>query len=195
MTKTVAIIAGGPSLAREDVSKVESVYLPIIGINNAYQICDRLSILYSCDANWWRHHYDNVRHLACLKISLESTSYHDVLQVENDGLAGMSYEWPRVRTGGNSAYQAINVAFLLGFQKIILLGYDLQAIDGKLHWHGGHPKTMNNPNVHRFEEWTLHYDGLAKLLELEKVQVFNASRSTALNCFPKVKIDDVLSQC
>ena len=46
----------------------------------------------------------------------------------------------RVHFGGNSGFQAINLAFLWGATRIILLGFDCKAVAGKDHWFGQHPQ-------------------------------------------------------
>ena len=62
MLKSIVIIASGNSLTSEDVARVEDAGIEIMGINNAYQICD-LAYLYACDADWWRWWSDDAKKL------------------------------------------------------------------------------------------------------------------------------------
>lgn len=187
--ETVVILAGGPSLTRADVALCEQAGYPLLGINNAYQISDRLTYLYACDAKWWNKHYEHVN--GCRKFSLEETPYADVEKMENDGADGVSHEWPKLRTGGNSGYQAINLAYLLGYKKIVLLGYDMQETNGQTHWHGLH-KGLNNPNHQQFSTWRASFALLAWELKKAGVRVVNATRQTALTCFKQMSVGKAL---
>ena len=176
-------------MTRADIAMCEQAGLPLAGINNAYQITDKLKYLYACDSKWWLAHYPYAK--AHWKYSLQKTPYFDVWQMENDGQLGLATEWPKIRTGQNSGYQAINLAYLLGYTTIILLGYDMQPINGKLHWHEDH-KNMNNPNKNNLQEWCSNFESIAQELESRGVTVLNASRQTALECFQRVTLEDVL---
>jgi len=187
--KDLVIIASGPSLTRDDCVRVQGAGHRIMGINNAYQICDDLDYLYGCDRDWWQKH-EGVQDFKCKKFSLEPSGFEDVTAMENDGFDGLSFEWPKLRTGGNSGYQAINLAVLLGYRRIILLGYDMQQTNGKNHWHGDHVG-MNNPGPDNFKRWIGAYDSLAVLVRGLGIDVMNATRETALTCFKKVALEDV----
>lgn len=190
--KTIVILAGGPSLTKSDVEYVEKTDVDILGINDAYRICNRLTILYACDRRWWFHHYARVADLQCRKISLENAGYPKIETMENDGISGLSFEWPKLRTGGNSGYQAINLAILLGYKKIILLGYDMQYADGKTHWFGDHPKPLNNAPLDRINYWIEEFNHIVEELP-EDITILNASRETALTCFQRVTLKDALN--
>lgn len=94
-----------------------------------------------------------------------------------------------IRYGGNSGYQAINLAFLFGAKRIILLGYDMQKTDGKSHWHGDHPGSLRKESA--LASWVQRFDSLASDLKYYGVEVLNASRETALKCFERVDIDSI----
>lgn len=192
----VVIIAGGPSLTREDVEMVENADVDIIGINNAYQITDKLDIHYGCDTKWWRVHYPHT--YPCPKYSLKESErdkgIDGVQQMERGDRSGLSRKWPVICTGGNSGYQAVNLAYLLGFKRIILLGYDMQYTNKKTHWHPDHQGSgMTNPaNNTVFQNWRREFKTIGKELKKEGVEVINATRQTALDVFPRAQLEDVL---
>lgn len=190
--ETVVIIGGGPSLTEKDVRYVEKSGVDTIGVNDAYRICSRLNYLYACDRRWWHHHYTRVGDLPQYKYSLEKVGYQDVIQMKDDGIEGLSFEWPKLKNGKNSGYQAINLAILLGYNNIILLGYDMQHTGGKVHWFGDHPKPLNNAPIGRCKAWIEYYNDMAKLLP-EHVKVINATRETALTCFPQMSLKEALN--
>lgn len=191
MAKSVIIIAGGPSLIKEDVEYAEKSGIDIIGINDAYRICNRLTYLYACDRRWWFHHYSRVSDLPCKKISLEDAGYPRIEKLEDDGPGGLSLEWPKIRTGRNSGYQAINLAILLGYKKIILLGYDMQHTANKVHWFGDHPKPLNNAPISRIKSWREIYNEMIKEVP-DDVEIINASRETALKCFQRASLKEAI---
>lgn len=187
VSDTVVIIGGGPSLSIEQVNYAQSQFVTILGINDAYRICPDLHLLYACDKKWWDYHYDYVAGLDCFKYCLEPTMHPGVLQLENDGPDGLSLEWPKIRTGGNGGYQAINLAILLGFNRIILIGYDMQHTGGKVHWFGDHPKGLNNAPAQMVKAWIDNFNELAKLIP-DGIEVINCSAETALTCFTRMNL-------
>jgi hypothetical protein len=191
----LVIIASGPSLTRADVARVEGARVDIMGINLAYTICKRLDYLYACDASFWVKHHLAVKDLPCKKYRLEKTlsriNYPGVEWLENDGTLGLSHEYPKIRTGQNSGYQALNLAYLLGYRRVILLGYDMQySTKGKAHWHPDHE--TKNPPESLLATWVKNFDQLAPLLADAGVTVLNATKRTALTFFEKVKLTDAL---
>jgi hypothetical protein len=74
--------------------------------------------------------------------------------------------------------------------RLILLGYDCQHTGGKSHWHGDHPVGLGNAG--RVEAW---HDEFAKLgRDHAQVEILNATRETALECFKRVDLEDALWQ-
>lgn len=97
-----------------------------------------------------------------------------------------------IHWGGNSGYQCINLAYLWGARRIVLLGFDMQRTDGKAHWFGDHPQGLHNNSP--YDKWLRNFDRLAADLKAEGVEVINATRKTALRCFPFASIDEALSR-
>jgi len=191
----VVCIAGGPSLTKTDISLCEQSSYPLLGINNAYQITDRLTYHYACDTKWWQHHYPYTQ-AHTRKFSLngkqKDEGYPGVEQMKRGGREALSHEWPILGTGGNSGFQAVNLAYLLGYKTIILLGYDLSD-SGGTHWHPDHNFSgSTNPSKGTFGSWIRAFNKVAPELKKANVEVLNATRSTALKCFPLVKLEGVL---
>ena len=95
-----------------------------------------------------------------------------------------------VHHGQNSGYQAVGLAYHLKADRIILIGFDMQRTGGKSHWHGDHPRGLNNADaVHK---WPRHFPALAADLREDGVEVVNCTIETALTCFPCADLRDVL---
>lgn len=193
---TIVCIAGGPSLLRADVALCERAGLVLMGINNAYQITDKLTYHYACDTKWWREHYPYTQahtRKFSLKSKKKDEGHSGVEQMQRGQRDVVSHKWPILGTGGNSGFQALNLAYLLGYKTIILLGYDMQEQDGQTHWHPDHDfKGATNPAQSTFRTWIKTYNKIAPELASVGVHVLNATRRTALDAFPCVKLEDVL---
>lgn len=70
------------------------------------------------------------------------------------------------------------------------MGYDMQHTGGKAHWHGDHPRGL--ANAQRLDRYVSHFPALADDLRRVGVKVVNCSRETALNCFERADIREVL---
>lgn len=87
----------------------------------------------------------------------------------------------RLHYGGHSGYQAINLAYLWGARRIILIGYD--ASSGGAHFFGRHPAPLDVAT--QYQEFMPAYRRLAADLAAEGVEVLNCSRATAIDAFPR----------
>ena len=96
-----------------------------------------------------------------------------------------------IYTGKNSGFQALHAAALFGASRVVLIGYDFQATDRKSHWHGDHPPGLSNSR-RRYASWLEPMALLARDLERLGVEVVNASRQTALTCFPRAELQEAL---
>lgn len=95
-----------------------------------------------------------------------------------------------IHQGGNSGYQAINLAYLWGARAVVLLGLDC-GFDprGAVHWHGAHAAPLTNPNEATFATWRVNFNRLAADLRADGVPVYNCSRQTTLDCFERMPLD------
>lgn len=83
--------------------------------------------------------------------------------------------------GGNSGFQAVNLAYMLGAKTILLLGFDMFGE----HFFGKHPDKLDVPSP--FKTFIESFNTITK-----DVEIINCSRMTDLNCFPRMRIQSVL---
>lgn len=76
--------------------------------------------------------------------------------------------------------------------KVVLLGFDMGAPGGLTHWHGNHPDTLNNPNFHTYQAWLRNFAEVPGSIKGTGLTIINASRSTALECFPRVALEGAI---
>lgn len=148
-------------------------------------------VLYACDAKWWEKYPDALTFQGAKITQDHRVKNAEVIKIVGDEAVGLSKDPRIVNIGGNGGYQAVNLAFHLGASRIVLLGYDMQDDQGKKHWHGNH-EGINNPDHFCFAAWLENFDQLAVDLEKEGVEVINCTRNTALTCFKRDVIENVI---
>ena len=91
--------------------------------------------------------------------------------------------------GYNSGFAALQLALLLGYEKIYLLGFDLNEHDLVTHFHSDYRGSTTKKNIPKFLE---HFESAFKLTnELDKI--YSCSPNSALNAYlKKVKLSDVM---
>jgi hypothetical protein len=116
------------------------------------------------------------------RIGIPNTG-HDKLVFEEVGIIG---------SGGNSGFQALNLALQWGAKKILLVGFDMTDASG-VHWYGRNNwRDANNPNDNNFKRWIAAFDGTVTVLKQRGIEVINCSPFSALQRFPKMSIEDAL---
>jgi hypothetical protein len=135
--------------------------------------------LFAMDRQWWSLHYQEVR--ANFRGDRFSSNQQPVnYNVRKTGTSVVHH--------GNSGAAAIAMAASMGAARIILLGYDCQKTGGKAHWHGDHPSQLGNAGM--INRWPHKFRELSKTMT---VPVINCSRATALDCFPRMDLDEALA--
>lgn len=144
--------------------------------------------MYACDADWWEIEQPQFNGL---KVSWDEVG---VITLQSDSSQhGLSDDPMRINAGGNSGFQACNLAVLLGAKRIVLLGFDMHSGEnGKIHWHGPHPEGMKNPSHHNFSGWIARFTEAAQDFKDMGVEVINCTPGSAIRCFPMAKLEDVM---
>lgn len=147
-------------------------------------------VLYAADTDWWENN-NGVPEFMGQKwtVSAEAAEKYKLNHINYDtGLVWGSVPGI-IATGGNSGFQAINLAVQRGAKKIIMLGYDM-GFSSKKHWWDGEIKRESRySNYDGPDGWIEKFKKAAKIIP---VPVVNVSRETALTCFPRANIEDVL---
>lgn len=200
--ETIVCVGGGPSLTREQVEQCKETARLIV-INDAYRLAPLADILYACDARWWNWHdyapmFRGVR-VGMAWDAIDATWYPEWESIVPDrihfiactGQEGLEIEdSTAIRSGSNSGYQTINLAVHLGAKRIVLIGYDMQpAEDGRNHWFGEHPDRVPAPPYDKMIE---AFETLVTPLEENGVEVINATPESALDVFPKARLEAVV---
>jgi hypothetical protein len=215
MGGTVVVLAGGPSVTREQIDIVEREYrvgaLRCIAVNDAYLWAPWADVLYFADSHFWRWHEEGIDKPALDLTAAEvrerfaafagqkctiansgaNVTDERVHMLQNRGtIWGLSRDPRALVEGRNSGFQALNLAILAGARRVLLLGFDGKpAEDGRTHALGGHPRPTPA------EAYPLYVKAMreaAAAIRSCGVAVVNCSPGSAIDTFPRADLADAL---
>lgn len=126
--------------------------------------------------------YPDIKRLQIARVDGPGKKYSDAI-VRTIGTVG---------AGGNSGFQALNLAVQFGARKIILAGFDMTD-DSGVHWYGRNTWSgANNPDYTNFRKWISAFESAAPQLAALGVRVVNTSPHSALTCFPKMSLQEAV---
>lgn len=160
-------------------------------------------MLYGCDGKWWamRQGAPDFHGLKLTADGAQAAAIRDLHRIRViNGSAKILTDAPGVvgagsdsdTGGGNSGFQALNLAVQFGARKIVLVGFDMR-LDRGSHWHGKHPPGLNNPSDSNLVIWRRVLNGAARQLAALGVEVLNASPVSTLTAFPIVTFEEALA--
>jgi len=191
--QTAVIIASGPGLTKEQVGHVKAVGgVKVIAINRSFEIAPWADVIYMGDLQAWKAYVKQVRKV-CPGASLwtcdhQAETHYQLNRMKGVNRPGLGLNV--LHTGGNSGHQAINLAFLFGCRRILLLGFTMRVIDGCKHWHPDHPAPLTQ--VVLPDEWRHKFTKMADDLKAHGCSVLNCDPLSALTCFPMSTIEEEL---
>lgn len=176
-------MASGPSMSQAVADAVR--HLPRVAVNDTYKLALDAEIIYASDLTWWQR---NAAALALpgLKVTVDGVdrSLPGVLALRNTGKRGFDADPGALRTQGNSGGAALHLAVHTGAARILLLGFDMRGP----HWH--------DERVHAPQTFGRWIDAMREFAEAvrDRVEILNCSPWSALRCFPRVNLDDVIER-
>lgn len=203
--EAVAVVASGPTTKAEDLGQLRG-RAKVVAIKKNVELIPWADVVYGCDAAWWLHKRGLVDYKG-LKVAWHKHAcarFPDIKKIEIDESQEklhpnarkyrMVFDRPGVLGGGgNSGYQAVNLAAQFGAKKIILVGFDMQERGG-VHWYGrNHWEKAGNPDSDCFRRWRAAFNVAAHDLEEQGVHVINVSPVSALTCFRRGTIKGALA--
>jgi len=187
------ILANGPSLAVEDVERCRGAGF-VIAVNDAYKLAHWADVLYACDGTWWDYHISRVRGFEdhMWTANLEAARKYGLRYMAINAEMVWSTHPGYIASGGNSGFQAMNLAHNWGYREIILLGFDYAlSAAGEHHWFGKHPKEIRKSIP--YANWQTRINQAAPLIKASGTRVINCSRTTAIECFERMTINEALA--
>lgn len=192
--ETCAIVASGPSAAKVGVELLCKYDVRVIAINTSHELVPWADVLYACDKRWWQR-YRGVPDFRGLKITQDvCDEFPDVRRVTVDKFSNDLVLEPlgSLGAGGNSGFQAINLAVQFGCRCLLLIGFDMRVDLGE-HWHARHPHPLSNPHpIDNLPRWRMAIDGIAPKLKALDIDVINCSSVSMLTAYKKTSLEEAL---
>lgn len=143
--ENVCVIGGGPSLIGFDIAPTQN--FPCIVVNNSFRLAPWARALHFSDRSWWVWNREDVlanwpedRIITTANPEREEIDHPRIKRFLKDRALTFSNDRRRLY-GVDSGTQAVNLAYILGAKKIVLLGLDMKfGHQGRSHWHDPHPR-------------------------------------------------------
>jgi hypothetical protein len=178
----------------------------VIAIKQCVDLYPEADAVYGCDKPWWEFRrglpefrglkvtwrgnglagFEDIRRIDIAEMPKPSAEkYASDIRMEPVGTIG---------GGGNSGFQAMNLALQWGARQIVLIGFDMSDRGG-VHWYGrNHWPAANNPSDSNFKRWIAAFNGSVPVLDRIGARVINASPNSALACYPKMSLEKALAE-
>jgi len=194
-----AVIASGPSAKKANIGALRGK-MPTIAIKENIELCPWADVVYGCDAAWWKNS-QGLPEYKGLKVAFDRRlqgQFPDIKFVEIDAekkVDRILVERPGlIGSGGNSGFQAVNLAVQFGASRILLVGFDLHDRGG-VHWYGrASGMGRNNPDENNFRRWRAAFAASVPDFDANGVEVVNATPHSSLTCFKRQSIEATLQE-
>jgi len=163
-------------------------------------------LLYAVNSGWWDHYWPQVKKHACQKwtTNKESAEKYGLNWVAEKNAPGLSKDPSIIHHGHGSGFTLLNLAYLMGANRILLIGYDLKYAPD----YNGHTREVGSSPRHYFGEYPVELQHWPKV-HVEKgvhtelcnlyqsvadqriVEIINCSTDSALTCFPFADISEI----
>lgn len=198
--REAVIIGGGPSLAAFPFECLKRELT--IGCNAAYSLGSEISsIVVFGDSSFFAEHEEGLREYGgavftnCRKLLDSPIPWLRTMPRLERGLGKNALGW-----NGNTGAGAINLAFLLGVQKVFLLGFDMKRQEKKANWHElyeaskrrGRARPLPNP----YDRFLLGFDAVKRDWERKFAdrEIINVNDDSSLVHFPILSVSDFLKE-
>lgn len=166
----VAVLATGPSMSQDVANRVRG--LRTVAVSDAWRLAPWAEAICSTDAAWWQA---NPEALEC------RAEKYCVAQDFNKPVGVTRLP---MSSGSNSGLLGLHVALRMKPELIVLLGFDMRGS----HFFGKHKPPLKNTDENRFGVFRRQF----AQVHLGGVKVFNCTPNSALDCFPKDTLENVL---
>jgi hypothetical protein len=193
----VFILGGGPTLL-ESLEGADLKKKNVLGVNSSFCLGLWVDVCFFGDAKfyWWnRNGLDRFQGLKITINDLSKNRYRSVegrkgINVIKRGkFKGMENCPNKIGWNKSSGAAAINVAYHLGAERIVLLGYDMRFINDKKNWK---PHVREHTHMNSYGNFLKGFDAIKKDVEKLDLEILNATPDSALKAFPMVDIGKVI---
>lgn len=191
---TAAVVASGPSIKGTPLEYLRG--FKSIVIKDTWALMPWADACYGCEAAFWMNALGLPEYRG-LKLAWDkalSGPYPDIhlfdLEMENHHLR---LDEPGViGCGGNSGFQAVNIAAQFGATRIVLVGFDMHD-KGGTHWYGRtNARHRTNPDEGNFKRWRQHFEDAAPEYAAAGIEIVNGSPASTVTAFPRRDLAEIV---
>lgn len=163
-----------------------------------------LAVLWGTNGAFWDHYWPEAQHHPAEKwtVNVEAAERYGLNWIAEKNAKGLSSDPALIHHGHGGGYSMLNLAYLMGAERIVLLGYDLKyASDydghtqrigsGPRHYFGEYPSDLQHwpkmkvkNGIH--EELVEFYRSVAAQ---NLVEIINCTPDSAIDCYPRADIN------
>jgi hypothetical protein len=206
--RTVVCIGTGPSLTLDQIEIARAKGFALFGCNIIYQSVPDLALTFATNESFWDFYWarpDSPRLHPCEKWtnSREAAEHYRLNFIASHEDGGLGFP-DHIHHGHSSGACLVNLAYLLGATRIVLLGYDMRYApdyDGVNHKVGSTPRHFFGEYVSALQHWPKaevkagvhvglveHYNSIARQ---GLVEIVNATPDSAIRCFPMCSMEEL----
>jgi hypothetical protein len=199
-------IGTGPSLSLTQIEIARQKGFVLFGCNRVFEIVPDLAVLYGVNTAFWEYYWDRLEDHGAEKWTTnpEAAKWFGLNLIGEINAPGLSTDPTYVHHGHGSGATQVNLASLMGAERIVLLGYDLcyaPDYDGRQqrigstprHYFGEYPTVMQHwPSVKVKDG--VHYellDHYRSIADQGLVEIINCTDGGVLDAFPCARIEDL----
>lgn len=196
--ESVFIIGGGPSLRNFQSRQLEG--RRVIVTNEAFSLYPSADALVFVDIGWWQRRVGAVREV--FEGLIIGRGPYGSMYRASGKMINVAFrsgdEWSedtRMLAGKNSGLAAMNAAYLMGAERVFLLGFDLRAIQGRNNYHHLHDDASQRAAQNRYLNLFIpEFVKASKRIAHLGWEVWNLTPGTALKCFPERTIEWAMNE-
>ncbi len=169
--RILVILGNGPSLSEVDLSVLKDQQgIDVLTVNRPDQriwptkywvFFDMTQ--YRRNQHAWQDYTGTIINSTSIKVRKNNS-----FQIKNRGGHGFSLNLTDgVHIGRSSVYASMQIALWLGYDHTYILGCDMQAVDGRLHFYGQNQDVKDAVRLSRFDHEAEYYDHAANVLDDE----------------------------
>lgn len=190
--ETVYILGGGASLL--NILGDQTIPNPTIGINNAFRLGDWVDVCWFVDSRFYWWYKKELDAYKGLKLSynrhpelLGSLEYIEGVKTVK-GSSGEGISLQGIKFNSSSGGSSINLAYLLGAKKIVLVGFDMRFVNSKSNWwdYSNHMLVREKG----YDNFIKPFHRLKKDADMLGLEILNATPGSALDMFKFVRLDE-----
>ena len=156
----------------------------VIAVNNSWQRAPFADALFAMDRKWWLEYAGRISGDFEFWTSSRSAAAVWKLNLVNSEPGAGEQTQVLDQARREQRVSGGRPAMLFGAARVILLGYDMGCNGEQKHWHPDHPTDLGNPPNATSRRGARTSNGWRAT-----VPIINATRQTALKCFPRMDLE------